>query len=723
MAKPRPLARFLILCLFLGCSGSVPKGPVGLLLDGNHAPDVLVQRRTVAWPPALEGNRFLTGWFPERGGGGKALLPPVDGGSARIEIVNLEAKDQILVLDLADSPQGTVNVQAGGRDLGVFPLKNPLEVSLPFSKLPLGRVLISLTFHTPQVAVKGAAIREVSDGGDVRVVGSNVFQAGPSIADLVRPVMGGEALVGSFVPPESSHSGQRFELTVEREDGKAIQSFSWAPRFWRRGRQRIALPVGGREGFVRIRLRALGAGPEGRWEGLGLVGGTPPAKSPETAALPKKEPPRLIVVYVMDALRADRLDCLGAKLGASVTCDRLAREGMLFRAHRSVAPNTLPSTKELFTGTAFVERGGWKLTAEDGPTLAEEFRAAGYHTGLFSGNPHISAAFGTDRGFEHAAPEVLIDSYAGVGYNDNAARVHAAALAWLHSLPPGSKAFLYLHTIHPHNPYDPPEPFRSRFTAGIASTADGSTDTLTAVKQRKVEASPADRQRLAGLYTGSFAYDDAELGKLLVGLAAWAPPAETLVAVTADHGEELFDHGGVLHGYTLYEEMMRIPLILWAPERLRPAAVEAPTNTLDLHVTLLELAGLHPSARAEGHSLLLGGARDSREPRLASASSLKGGIFSASNGRFKVVLAPRTGLDWGQGEGLGRSRDPEYLFDLTKDPGEAVNLAGTGGFEAAWLRSRLMAWIARGRMPAKGSGEGPVDRETQEKLRALGYAN
>jgi arylsulfatase A-like enzyme len=720
------IAPFLIL-LFLGCSGGTPKGPVHLLLDGNYAPDVLVERRTVAWPPALEGNRFLTGWFPERGAGGKALVPG-DGGSARLEIVHLDQKDQTLVLDLVDSPsQGTVNVQVGGQDLGVLPIKNPLEIPLPLSKLPLGRVLVSLTFHALRITAKGAAIRAASEGGDVRAVGSNVFQTGPSMADLVRPVTGGEVLVGSFVPPESSRSGQRFELTVEREGGKAAQSFSWTPRFWRRGRQRIALPVGDHEGFVRIRLRALGAGPEGRWEGLGLVGGAPAmsaktAKPAEVAAPLKKEPPRLIVLYVMDALRADRLDSLGAKLGASATCDRLAREGMLFRAHRSVAPNTLPSTKELFTGYTFVERGGWKLAPEDGPTLAEHFRAAGYHTGLFSGNPHVSTAFGTDRGFEHAAPEVLIDSYEGAGYNDNAARVHAAALAWLRSLPPGSKAFLYLHTIHPHNPYDPPEPFRSRFTAGIASTVDGSTDTLTGIKQRKVEASPADRQRLAGLYTGSFAYDDAELGKLLAGLVAWSPPAETLVAVTADHGEELFDHGGVLHGYTLYEEMMRIPLILWAPERLRPAAVATPTNTLDLHVTLLELAGLHPSPRAEGRSLLKS-ARDPRELRLASASSLKGGIYSASDGRFKVVLAPRTGLDWGQGEGLGRSRDAEYLFDLVKDPGETVNLAGTGGLEAAWLRSRLLAWIARGRMPAKGSEGTPVDRETQEKLRALGYAN
>ncbi len=280
------------------------------------------------------GLRLLkeTGFLPagslsgERGG--KALIPPVDGGSALLEIVNVEAKDQSLVLSFADSPaplQGTVNVRAGGRDLGAFPLRNPLEVPLPLSTLPLGEVQVRLTFHAPQVALKAAVVRGAAEGRDVRAVGSNVFQSGPSIADLVRPVTGGEVLVGTFVPPESPQSGQSFELTVEREDGRVVQSFSWRPRFWRRGRQRIALPLGGGEGFVRF---ACGRwrGARGTLEGLGFVGGRLAVKPAETAALPKKEPPRLVVVYVMDALRADRLDCLGARLGASITCDRLARE-------------------------------------------------------------------------------------------------------------------------------------------------------------------------------------------------------------------------------------------------------------------------------------------------------------------------------------------------------------------------------------------------------------
>jgi arylsulfatase A-like enzyme len=696
-----------------------------LLLDGDHAPDVLVERREVAWPPALEGGRFLTGWLGERRPDGlRVLIPPLDGPSARLELVNLEGQDRTLAIDLAEESKGRVRVRAGGLDVGTFPLADPLELKLPFSRLPLGRVPVDLTFESGPVAVVAAALRVPSKAGAAKAAGADLVQSGPSLVDFVRPVKGGEVLVGSFQPPGSPRPGQRFDLTLEREDGRVTQRFSWAPGWWRGGRKTLSLPVGAGSGFVRVRLRASGAGPAGRWRALGLAGKVAAKPSNPQVQEPRK-PPKLIVVYVMDALRADRLGLLGGPAGASPTCDRLAREGMAFRAHRSVAPDTLPSTKALFTGRTFVTHGGWRLAPGDGKTLAELLRAAGYRTGLFSGNPHAGPAFGTDRGFEHVAGEVLFDSdyRSGPGkmtYNDNAARVQESALAWLRSLPPGEKAFLYLHTIHPHNPYDPPEPFRSRFTAGTGSDVDGSTGTLLGIKARRVAASPADRKRLAGLYTASFAYNDAEIESFLKGLASWASPAETLVAVTADHGEELFEHGGVLHGYTLYEEMVRIPLILWAPGRLQPATIDTPTNTKDLTATLLDLAGVPPLQGAEGRSLL---DPDDDAPDLTAASNVKGGIYAAIYGHLKLVWAPRTGLKWGMGEGLGRSHDPEYLFDLQKDPGETVNLAGDGSFEAAWLRSRLLAWVLRGRTGAEGPEESPVDRETRERLRALGYVS
>lgn len=702
-----------------------------LLVDGEHAPDALIEEREIARPPATGGNRFLTGWWPWKKGGKELVLVPT--AKSRLQVVHLGREPRTLILDLLEPPAKPtrVRVTAAGRDLGSFPVADPTEITLP-GDLPAGRVNVDLAFEPNVRGVVAAALRSVLPAGKVSGRGADILQSGASLVDMVRRIDPGTELVGTFHPPDDPKPGQRFELTVQSEDGNPIRRFSWTPSFWNRvvGSKSIELPLGQAEGWVRIRLQAHGTGPAARWAKLGLRGGKPPepAQEPkETAAFPQ---PRLVIVYVMDALRHDFVGHLGGTPGVSPTFDRLASQGMTFRNHRSVAPNTLPSTKALFLGRIWASKGGWKITPEDGTTLAERFKAAGYRTGLFSGNVYISKAYGSDRGFDHVADEVLIDGYTEKEkppFNDNAERAHAAALKWLASIPEGEKAFLYFHTIHPHNPYDPPDPYRSRYTAGIPSTIDGSTATLWDVKQKRRTASDADARRLRGLYTGSFAYNDAELGRFLDTVAAWAPPEETLVAVTADHGEEHFEHGGILHGFTLFEEQLRIPLVLWAPGRLKPRAVEERTDTLDLQSTLIDLAGLkkEPSGGPPAGRLLLRVAdgETGETVHLAAAASVKGGIFSALHGRWKVVWAPRTGSQWGQGDALGRSREPEYLFDLEKDPREQTNLAGDPSFEAAWLRSRLLAWVKQNRDEGKGPGEQPVDKETHDRLKALGYVN
>jgi len=699
------------------------------LLDGEHAPDVLTEQREVALPPSLSGNRFLTGWWPWLHEERLVLAPLAP--TVRLEVVSLGAGPRTLVLDLlqeAASKGKVVRVKVAGRDLGAFPLADPLEVPLP-ADLPRGRVPVEMSFEWGSRGVLAAAVRPARPAGEVRLRGADLVQSGDSLVDLVHRVPAGSTLVGSFRPPLSAQAGQSFELTVEREDGTPVQRYSWSPGIWNRLRQRIELPLAGVEGFVRVRLQARGKGPAGRWEDLAFSAPRQAASEPrpEIAVRPGRPAPRLVVVYVMDALRADAVGHLGGLPGISPVYDRLAREGVTFKRHRSVAPNTIPSTKALFTGRTFVSGGDLELGSEEGTTLAELFREAGYRTGLFSGNIYISPAFGTDRGFDHVASEVLIDDYTATEqppYNDNATRAHAAALSWLRSLPQGEPAFLYFHTIHPHNPYDPPDPYRSRYTAGIPSSIDGSTETLLAVRKGRVEAGPDDQRRLRGLYAGSFAYNDAELGDFLRQVTALVPREEVLVVLTSDHGEELFEHGGVLHSYTLYEEMVGIPLVLWSPGRLEPGAVTVPTDTLDLHATLLGLGGLRRPEGAEGRSLLGG------EPRrggdyihLAAASSVVGGIYSVQWGKWKLVWAPRSSTFWGMGDGRGRSRDPEYLFDLAVDPGEKVNVAGEPSLEVAWLRSRLLAWVQRNRDASPRQPARPIDPETERRLRALGYAN
>ncbi|HEV7671622.1 MAG TPA: sulfatase [Thermoanaerobaculia bacterium] len=735
--------------LTLGCDERPSEYPaVRPLFDTQHAPDLQTEASTIALPPSLSGNRFLSGWQAWRDGDRVALAPTSDGG--RIEIVRLVAEERRLILDLRDGDLlgGSVRVRAVERDLGTFPWRDPLEIPIP-ADLPLGRMTIDLIpvpsgpggSATPAIPnVVNAAVRPIQPSGALTVEGHDLIQAGTSRVETVIRATGETELLGTFVPPEKPRPDQRWQLTLEREDGSNIRRFYWSASFWNRlrGQRGFRLPLRGAKGLVRVRLDAWGDGPPGRWRDLAWAGPPelaprlPGLPAPPTADLAPGPPARLVVIYVMDALRADQVGAFGGPPGITPTIDRLGREGLVALRQRANSPNTLPSTKTLFTGHAFLSRGGWKLGPEDGPTLAEAFGRAGFHTALFSGNVYVSPAYSTNRGFEHDAPEVLIEGYSATAkppYNDNAERVQAAALAWLRALPPGSRAFLYLHVIHPHNPYDPPPPFRSRWApANNRSTLNGSTETLTGIKQGRLDPDDADRARLRGLYQGSVAYADDQLGRFVEALATIVPPSETLLAVTADHGEELFDHGGVLHGYTLHEEMLRIPLALWWPGRVKPLRIEEPTDTRDLHATLVDACSLRgPDGKAlpsEGRSLL-------RRPlpipegeplHFAAASSVKGGIYSAQSRRWKLIWAPRTGLGWGMGEGAGRSRDPEYLFDLAADPGERINLAGRGDIEADWLRGRLLAWIAQAQ-PETDGGEAPVDRETLDRLRALGYVN
>ena len=241
--------------------------------------------------------------------------------------------------------------------------------------------------------------------------------------------------------------------------------------------------------------------------------------------------------------------------------------------------------------------------------------------------------------------------------------------------------------------------------------------TLFRIKQGHREVSAAEKEALQGLYRGSLAYNDRLLADFIAALGERFSPADTVLALTSDHGEELFDHGGVLHGYTLYEELLKIPLVLWGPGRFAPRRIERPTDTLDLHRALSALAGESPVDTVAPRS----------ELQFAAASSLKGGFYSIQNSRWKIVWAPRRPPGWGMGDGIGRGRDAELWFRLDRDPREVDNRVGDDDWEAEWLRGQLFAWIARetgeNRASANDSPESEpeMDPETAKGLRALGY--
>jgi len=762
------------------------------LLDGTAASDVLVEARTLEAPPATGGNRFLTGWTAERADGVRLLR--ADARGARLEGVHLGTAPRRLVLALAPfDAAGTMEVSIVGGTTRRVPLAPRIEVPLP-AGLRHGRFLVDLGFPAGLSAhraplLRGAGFDRALPAGAVTVAGGELRQAGVSRVELVRPLAGEATLVGELVPPAGGRVRQRFDVRVV-SGGRDRLLWSFQPRWWRRGTQRLRLPVRGEDGFLRLALEATAAGPPATWRGLALVPASrgadatahgdhgmaarddssaaraatavaelanaapgtargpadaprsTPARGAATAAaaklasaLGRPPAPRLVVLYVFDALRAD---AVGARApdgtSATPTLDRLGAVGARFTAHFAVAPNTLPSTKALLTGRVWRQRGGVPLGATPG-TLAERFRAAGYRTGLFSGNVWVSRVYGVDRGFE-TAPESTIfgaDTEKARPYNDNAETVHRAALDWLATLPPGARAFLYVHVVHPHNPYDPPPALHARFDDGGGGTLDGSSATLLALSNRRLAATAADQRRIRALYQAGLAYADGELGRFLAALRGRYAPEQTLLAITADHGEELFDHGGVLHGYTVYDEMLHIPLLLSWPGRVPARSVAEPTDTVDLHRALTALAG--DESADSGRLWAMLGAHSStqqaapgepRDPepelRLAAAASVRGGIYAARTSRYKVVWAPRTGTQWGLGHGPGRSRDPEYVFDLRADPLERRNLAGLAAPEGLWLRERLLAWAA-GAEADEGDAGAAVDAETRARLRALGYVD
>ena len=434
-------------------------------------------------------------------------------------------------------------------------------------------------------------------------------------------------------------------------------------------------------------------------------------------------------MYVLDALRADVVGHLGSDLGATPCMDRLAAEGAAFTDHFSVAPNTGPATMSLFTGYGFL-RG--RAIPEDGPsTLAEAFAVADFKTISISSNPHLAPSFGLTRGFQDVRFVPIDENFGGgvdgeAAVNDSADRVHGAALSWL-------DAFADRRSRLPVPPH--PQPPQSLHTTGALSVA---LPALRRVEDRRRYQDPRRHSRPRsdrGLGRGRATDSRVVYGRCRLQRRRTVricrrtrPPirCDFLLVVTSDHGEELFDHDGVLHGYTLYDELLRVPLIVWWPGQVRPARIERATDTLDLSTALRALVGgRHTGGPDNGTGLwaaINGESDETREPALhfATAPGLRRAAMVRSD-RWKVIVAPRPRFEWGMGRGRGRTHDAEYVFNLTGDPGEIVNRAGASSLEVDWLRSRLRGWVAFWEARQPEADDGRPDEATRRRLEALGY--
>lgn len=432
-------------------------------------------------------------------------------------------------------------------------------------------------------------------------------------------------------------------------------------------------------------------------------------------------PPLNIVVITLDTTRADHLGAYGYERARTPEIDALAASGIRYDSAWTVSNNTLPAHVSVLSGLqpqrAGVPRNGHKLPSTT-PWAPETLKGAGYETAAFVSASALSAKLGLDRGFD------LYDDQFDVKELDQRQRhgddTTDAALEWL-GRSREKPFFLWVHYFDPHYPYTPPAPYDTMYGAGYSGPADGSLEYLLRVWGRggkeKIATTAEDRQRMIDLYDGEIAWLDTQLGRLFKGIDAGGRGEDTLIILTADHGESLDEHDYLFdHGEFLYEPSLHIPLIVRPPLRMdvKPGVVDTAVQNVDVATTVLGVAGIPAAGPLDGVDLLEVRGNGSRNDRAYAESCrpwqierrFKGwkNLHKAQavrDGSLKLIATPY--------------QDRLELYDLASDPGELRDVSAERPADVKRLAGLLEDW--RG-----GAVDIAVpDAENMERIKALGY--
>jgi arylsulfatase A-like enzyme/Flp pilus assembly protein TadD len=387
------------------------------------------------------------------------------------------------------------------------------------------------------------------------------------------------------------------------------------------------------------------------------------------------------VLVTLDTVRADHLGSYGDAAAETPWLDRLAREGVRFTQASSPVPLTLPSHSSLLSGLLPPHHGLRNNGAGSFPvgrdTLATVLAGQGYRTGAFVGAFVLDRRFGLSRGFatyddeiERAPGDTVVLEAERPGRE-----VMDRALAWLGRDDP-KPFFLWVHLYDAHAPYTPPAPQRERHP---------------------------DRP-----YDGEIAAVDEQVGRLLQELERRGLADSTVVAVAADHGEALGEHGELTHGLLLYEPTLHVPLLVRAPGLPAGKAIGTPVSLVDLGPTLAGLVGKRFPGKLDGRDLSAA-LREGKEP--APEDLYAETQYPAVFGWSPLAALRRRNLKYIS------SSEPE-LYDLERDPKEAANLAESAE------KSTVEGFLARLADVEAGAVETqrmPADAETRSRLASLGY--
>ena len=423
-----------------------------------------------------------------------------------------------------------------------------------------------------------------------------------------------------------------------------------------------------------------------------------------------------VLLLILDAASARRSSLYGHPRRTTPELERLAAEGVSFERAYTPAVFTRAAMASLWT-SRYPEQG---LTREDlrlAPdrlTLAELLSAHGVATAGWVANPNAGAAAGLDRGFAefHAV-------YTQPGRPGGAVRADAVTTQvarWLAARGQG-RFFAYAHFREPHFPYDPPAPFDTLFGPDGPLPRHAREDkswTIRVSLGRQV-ATPEELEHLRRLYDGNLAYVDSQIGVLRRALEQAGLWERTLVIVSADHGEELLEHGFIGHNEQVYQETAWIPLVMRFPRGAAPAGRRVPAlvDLVDLAPTIADVFGVlgrgGSAAAFRGRSLLPSVLGAEGKAATVSRSIARRPAYALTDGRHKFLFDARRGA--------------QELYDLSADAREQDDLGPREPLRLAAFREALHRFMldhagGTGAQPAR-----PLSPAELEQLRALGYLN
>jgi arylsulfatase A-like enzyme len=410
-----------------------------------------------------------------------------------------------------------------------------------------------------------------------------------------------------------------------------------------------------------------------------------------------------IFLIIIDTLRADHLGCYGYDRNTSPVLDSLAAAGTVFTRYQALAPWTLPACASIWTGLSVRSHmAGMRDLVSYGlnpelDNIATILKSRGYVALGFVNTVLLGRNVGFANGFDHYSCPISGHGRAGETVDE--------VIQWFHDNRgnPNPKLTV-IHLFDVHAPYDPPAGFDMRFSPeGSRGVTEWQTDSLNNLLN------PDDLDHLIDMYDGEIAWVDSQLGRLFAELRRTGIADNAVIIVTADHGEEFFDHGSWSHSHTLYQELLHVPLIVSGPGV--PAGIEdsVPCGQFDILPVIAGFAGAAVPERVEGVDLFSG---PPAQRIIPSSGVLRGHFQTGPNDLYESTCSV---LYWPFKAIVNFKTMEEALYDLSSDPGESAPME----MDSVLMRELEYYWSTPPMVIPPRVSDAVVD----DNLQGLGYIN